>query len=804
MQRIVILLFLSVICLFGTAQAPYIVRAEYYFDIDPGLGNGIALSFSPDTNVTIIDIIDINGLTEGYHSLFVRAQDEYGEVSLTFRRPLLVIESLPYPNITELEYFFDVDPGYGLGFVQYPDTIPYFDTNIVIDISGLDPGIHTIYIRAKDDYDNWSQTFTRKVLVLGISNPRITEMEYYFDNDPGYGLGTKINFDSTANLDTNIVIDISGLNNGTHTMYVRGKDDLDNWSLTNFWQFSAITLTPEPDITYIEYFFDSDPGLGNGTSIPFTPDSILTISTIIDITGLSEGFHSLYIRARDENGIYSHTLTRPFLVIETQAGIPKIIELEYFVDVDPGYGNGFIIALDSTELLDTSILIPLDSADNNTTHNLFIRAKDEKGNYSLTNMIEFLYREIIDQEIVLSAGWNIISFYVEPSDTTMMAVVQPLIDDSVLVKMQDEGGNAIEKIGASWVNNIGVVMSTEGYKINVNKDTSLIVDGRQVILPQTIDLEAGWNIMGFPSDQNQITEEVLFDLVDYNRFSKLQDESGLAYEYIQPLGWVNNIPTLEPGEGYKIKVNWDSEIEINYSFLKSKAVSANIDDGIYYFKPSWIGNGLDHMNIYIASATINGKPIDFGDELAVFDGGTCVGICKIVDITKDYVALSATYDDNGTKIKDGFENGNHITFKIWDASENIEYSEVKSEFLKGYSNIYDAHGTTIASIEAVSSTTQVDQNIKFETKLGLNYPNPFTDNTTIEFTLAKQEVVIIDIYDAMGSKVKSLTNSVFNAGYHTISWDLTNDNMEKLSAGIYFYEMKTGDELFIKRMIAVE
>ncbi len=804
MRRIVIVLFLSVIYLYGIAQIPDIIRVEYFFDVDPGLGNGIPLSITSDSSVTINEVIDINGLPEGYHSLFVRAQDEYGEVSLTFRRPLLILESLPFPNITELEYFFDVDPGFGQGYVQYLDTLDYFDTNIVIDLSALSIGVHTIYVRAKDDYDNWSQTFSRKVLVLGISNPRITEMEYYFDSDPGLGLGAKINVDSTAYLDTNIIIDISGLSNGTHTMYVRGKDDLNNWSLTNFWQFSAITLTPEPDITYIEYFFDSDPGLGNGTAIPFTPDSMLTISTIIDLTDLENGFHSLFIRAMDENGIYCHTLTRPFLVIESQTGIPKIIELEYFVDVDPGYGNGQKIAIDSTNLIDTTISISIDSADEHSVHNLFIRAKDEYGIWSLTNVVEFIFREIINQEIILSTGWNIISFNIEPIDTSLYDIVQPLIDRKILLKVQDEEGSAIEKIDTAWVNNIGPVISSEGYKLNVNKDTSLNVDGRRIKLPYNINLIAGWNIMGFPSEQSQSAEDVLIDIVNNNRFNKLQDESGNAYEYIQPIGWVNNIGNLEPGEGYKVKMNWDASIEINYSYFKSQSVAKGYDETVSYFKPSWIGNGLDHMNIYISSATIDGKQLEFGDEIAVFDGINCVGICKITDITKNYIALSATLDDIGTEISDGFINGNPITFNVYDASESKEYSNIKAVFLKDYPDRFISNGTTVANLEVLSSTTQVNRINNFETKLGSNFPNPFVDETNIEFSLSKDEVVTIDIYDVMGNKVKTLVNYAFKPGYHVISWDLTDDNNTKLPKGMYLYEMKTSDYSIIKRMIAID
>ncbi|WP_319480696.1 LamG-like jellyroll fold domain-containing protein [uncultured Draconibacterium sp.] len=78
--------------------------------------------------------------------------------------------------------------------------------------------------------------------------------------------------------------------------------------------------------------------------------------------------------------------------------------------------------------------------------------------------------------IELNEGVNIISFPLENS-VNAMDVVLPLIDKGVLVKVQDEKGNAIEEWKwwkwSGWRNKIRNFESGEGYKVEVNTDCTL-------------------------------------------------------------------------------------------------------------------------------------------------------------------------------------------------------------------------------------------------------------------------------------------------------------------------------------------
>ena len=66
------------------------------------------------------------------------------------------------------------------------------------------------------------------------------------------------------------------------------------------------------------------------------------------------------------------------------------------------------------------------------------------------------------------------------------------------------------------------------------------------------------------------------------------------------------------------------------------------------------------------------------------------------------------------------------------------------------------------------------------------YPNPFNPATNIEFALPENSFVQISVYDVNGREIKTLINSFQLAGYHSISW-----NASEQSSGLYLVMMKT-------------
>lgn len=85
--------------------------------------------------------------------------------------------------------------------------------------------------------------------------------------------------------------------------------------------------------------------------------------------------------------------------------------------------------------------------------------------------------------------------------------------------------------------------------------------------------------------------------------------------------------------------------------------------------------------------------------------------------------------------------------------------------------------------------------------LSQNNPNPFSHTTRIEFGLPKDSYVNITIYNISGQKITTLINGQRKAGFYEIWWVGINDLGTKVSSGIYFYHLKSGDFISIRKMI---
>jgi uncharacterized repeat protein (TIGR02543 family) len=100
--------------------------------------------------------------------------------------------------------------------------------------------------------------------------------------------------------------------------------------------------------------------------------------------------------------------------------------------------------------------------------------------------------------------------------------------------------------------------------------------------------------------------------------------------------------------------------------------------------------------------------------------------------------------------------------------------------------------------------TMVVNNIPLEFGMDQNYPNPFNPNTKIAYRLASKEKALLEIFNTLGEKVKTLVNAEQKAGFFSVNWDGTNDYNKKVSSGIYIYRLSAGKFASVKKMTLVK
>lgn len=103
-----------------------------------------------------------------------------------------------------------------------------------------------------------------------------------------------------------------------------------------------------------------------------------------------------------------------------------------------------------------------------------------------------------------------------------------------------------------------------------------------------------------------------------------------------------------------------------------------------HFTPAFVGNGVDHMNIKITTATISGVALAAGDEIAVYDGAICSGsvvLTQPISLSNpaSFGLIAASKADAGQS--NGYTAGHTIVFKIWDKSASTEYGKVTPGFI---------------------------------------------------------------------------------------------------------------------------
>ena len=83
--------------------------------------------------------------------------------------------------------------------------------------------------------------------------------------------------------------------------------------------------------------------------------------------------------------------------------------------------------------------------------------------------------------------------------------------------------------------------------------------------------------------------------------------------------------------------------------------------------------------------------------------------------------------------------------------------------------------------------------------LAQNYPNPFNPTTIIEYSIPISSNVIINVYNVIGERVKTLVNGFQEAGSYKINFDAGG-----LSNGIYFYKIQSGTYTAVKKMLLLK
>lgn len=161
------------------------------------------------------------------------------------------------------------------------------------------------------------------------------------------------------------------------------------------------------------------------------------------------------------------------------------------------------------------------------------------------------------------------------------------------------------------------------------------------------------------------------------------------------------------------------------------------------------------------------------------------------------------------------QNGLHTNFKLSASGEQIIISDSNLIIKDSYGFLEQKEDTSTGRFEngigdfmemlptfesqnthLLTQIEEVENSDNPTFKLKQNYPNPFDQRTTIEFSLEEDAKVSLNIYNFNGSLIKTLVSTYLPEGEHSYSW-----NAENMASGLYFYSIDVDGYTGMKKMI---
>ena len=124
---------------------------------------------------------------------------------------------------------------------------------------------------------------------------------------------------------------------------------------------------------------------------------------------------------------------------------------------------------------------------------------------------------------------------------------------------------------------------------------------------------------------------------------------------------------------------------------------------------------------------------------------------------------------------------------------------LKINFVSG-----DVQTYVVSDLQRIEFLIQTDVFEKSDDKSISVYPNPFTNEISIEFELDKVNDILIQIIDVLGNSVRTIENPELKSGHNTFIWNGKDDNGSELSSGIYYVIVRNDNKIFSKRVMKIK
>jgi len=183
-------------------------------------------------------------------------------------------------------------------------------------------------------------------------------------------------------------------------------------------------------------------------------------------------------------------------------------------------------------------------------------------------------------------------------------------------------------------------------------------------------------------------------------------------------------------------------------------------------------------------------------EIGVFEDDLCVGAVVVQDTCEQILVYSTNAIPFSFEIvTNNREAGTPITgYQVFNKETGIYESR---SLISGQQK---SSVIMFGNLEDPQNETPVIDNVV----LHGNYPNPFNPETKISFSLPQDQEIELTVYNLKGQKVRTLYTGITSSGEQSVVWKGKDDDGKSVGSGLYFYKLKTNDQVFSKKMLLLK
>jgi transcription elongation factor Elf1 len=236
-------------------------KYSFYIDSVSNVNEQIQLFTATNNNTVAPSPVSLTGVASGVHQLYAKVTATNGKPSIFnignfYMEGDNLYQNAPPAavNINRYEFYIDSVTNVNIQPLSFTTGLNNITPSTNIDLAGVIPGVHYLYARVFDvnnkpsivNFGSFLMDQIFRYQNVPAAAPVIANMEYFLDNDPGYGLAIPITVSgaSTNEILTNVVINFpSGFPAGVHYIHVRSKQN--PWSIDNVVPFTTtVTVVP--------------------------------------------------------------------------------------------------------------------------------------------------------------------------------------------------------------------------------------------------------------------------------------------------------------------------------------------------------------------------------------------------------------------------------------------------------------------------------------------------------------------------------------------------------------------------------